>query len=261
MEVAKVAKELASGIFYYWHFPHVNGRPQERRVIDAWYEARCEFRKELRKKLMAREEWLDSPLLCEHAAQRFYGQRPKRDDRPEWASKCWLDWYEIRDKVVHETRARRVSDYLVTDAARWALENRGVVWYGMSEFGKWVSELSGLPLHGGGPGAEEALFKEKGDRSIIASIKSHGTGRDGLQMLFSRQLICQPPASNTQWAQTIARLWRDGQSDDVVLAWYYAHTEELKSAYETALRRAEYVRGTTGDASVLLREQGAGGAR
>lgn len=253
MEVIKVAKELASGVFYYWHFPHVNGAPQRRETIDEWYEARAEFKKELRGVLMDRQEWLDSPLLCEHAAQRHHGQRPKREDRPEWASKTWMRWWAVKDKVVHETRARRVSDYLVADAARWALERRGIVWYGMAEFGKWVAELSGLPLHGGGPGAEEALFKEKGDRSIIASIKSHGTGRDGLQMLFCEQLICQPPASNTQWAQTIARLWRDGQTEEAVRAYYYSHTAELKKAYETALRRAEYVRGTTGDTSVLLR--------
>jgi hypothetical protein len=253
MEVARVARELASGVFYYWHFPHVNGAPQRRETIDEWYEARAEFKKELRKVLMDREEWLDSPLLCEHAAQRHHGQRPKRDDRPEWASRTWMRWWAIKDKVVHETRARRVSDYLVADSARWALETRGVLWYGMAEFGKWVAELSGLPLHGGGPGAEEALFKEDGSRSIIASIKSHGTGRDGLQMLFCNQHLAQPPASNTQWAQTIARLWRDGQTEDVVRCSYYAHTEELRASYEKALRRAEYVRGTTRDTSVLLR--------
>lgn len=252
MEVAKVARELASGIFYRWRFDPIHGVPQRVEDIKEWKEARKDWNRELRRQLIDRQEWLDSPLLCEHAAQRFHGDRPRRDDRPEWGSMAWPRWRDIKGKVKPTVEACRVSDYLAVDAARWALEHTGIVWYGMVEFGQWVAELSSLPLHGGGPKAGDRLAKEVGDRSIIASIKSHGRGRDGLQALYCEQLIAQLPSSATMWEQLLGRLHRQGQDAPEVRAWYYAHTEEIKDALETALSRAGYVRGTLGSAQKLL---------
>jgi hypothetical protein len=260
--VAKVARELASGIFYRWRFDPIHGVPQKQADIDEWYQARRDYNRELRYFLADRKEWLDSPLLCEHAAQRYWGDRPKRDDRPEWASSGWPRWREIKDKVKPTVEPCRVSDYLAVDAARWACEHLGIVWYTMVEFGEWVSELSGLPLHGGGPDAGVRLIGgekkgkrykgEDGTRSIIASIKSHGRGRDGLQTLFSEQLVAQIPTSATMWEQLLGRLHRQGQDATEVRAWYYAHTDEIKGSFETALSRAGYVRGTLGSAQKLL---------
>lgn len=262
MQVAKCARELASGIFYRWRFDPIHGVPQKREDIKEWKEARKQWNSELRRQLFDRQEWLDSPLLCEHAAQRFHGDRPRREDRPEWESNNWPRWRDIKNKVKPTVEACRVSDYLAVDAARWALEHRGIVWYGMVEFGQWVSELSGLPMHGGGPDAGVRLtggkkngkiYKgEDGSRSIIASIKSHGRGRDGLQSLYFEQLIAQLPSSATMWEQLLGRLHRQGQDAPEVRAWYYAHTEEIKDALDTALSRAGYVRSTLGSAQKLL---------
>jgi hypothetical protein len=252
MQVAKCARELASGVFYRWRFPRINGVAQKRETIDEWFDARKDWNRELRRKLSAREEWLDSPLLCEHAAQRHYDQRPKRDDRPEWDSSSWLRWSAIKGRVVHETEAVRVSDYLALDAARWAHQYLGVVWYDLVEFGQWVAELSGLPLHGGGPKAGARIDREVGDHSIVASISSHGRGRDGLQALFSNQLVAQVPGSATRWQQLIARLARQGQEAAEVRVFHYDHTPEIRAAFEQALRRARYVRGTVGESQFLL---------
>lgn len=252
MQVAKVARELATGIFYRWRFDPINGVPQLRQDVDEWRDARKEWHRELRQKLFAREEWLDSPLLCEHAAQRFYGDRPKREDRPEWESATWQRYSKIKGKVVPTVQACRVSDYLVVDAARWATEHRGIVWYAMVEFGQWVAEISGLPLHGGGPKAGERIQNEAGNRSIIASIKSHGRGRDGLQAIYNEQLITQLPSSSTMNEQLLGRLHRQGQPEAEVRAWFYLHTKEIKDALEMALRRANYVRGTLGASQKLL---------
>lgn len=243
-QVAKVARELASGIFYRWRFDPINGVPQKQTDIDEWRAARKDFNCELRQQLKDREEWLDSPNLCEHAAQRFHGQRPKRPDRPEWNSSTWLRWSAIKDKVKHTTQGCRVSDYLVKDAAEWARTHLGIVWYGMVEFGEWVAHESGCPLHGGGPKAGELLEMETGNRTIIASIKSHGRGRDGLQALYSDQLIAQIPTSATMWEQVLGRLHRQGQDAAEVRAEYYAHTDEISAAMETALGRAGYIKGT-----------------
>ncbi len=262
-EVAKVCRELASGIFYRWRFPLIGGVPQRIVTIKEWKEARRDWHRELRAFLTKREEWLDSPHLCELAAQRYHGDRPKRDDRPEWASLTWPRWRDVKALVKYEVQGCRVSDYLAVDAANWALADLGIVWYGMVEFGQWVAELSGLPLHGGGPEAEARLIGgeykgktyrgEVGDRSIVASIKSHGRGRDGLQALFSRMLIAQPPSSATQFEQVLGRLERDGQQAPEVRADYYAHTPELAATIETAVLRAEYVQGTIRQTQKLLR--------
>lgn len=252
MSVAKCARELASGIFYRWRFDPINGVPQRKEDITEWLDARKDWNRELRRKLSTREEWLDSPHLCEHAAQRYHGDRPQRDDRPDWDAMTWPRWRKIKDKVHPTTEACRVSDYLAVDAARWSLENLGICWYAMQSFGIWVSELSGLPLHGGGPKAGERIQSEVGNRSIVASIKSHGRGRDGLQALYNNQLICQLPSSATMWEQLLGRLHRQGQDSPEVKAFFYAHTDEIKEALETALGRANYVRGTLGTQQKLL---------
>lgn len=252
MQVAKCARELASGIFNRWRFDPINGVPQLEEDIDEWLDARKDFNRELRYKLSKRDEWLDSPHLCEQAAMRFHGDRPPRDDRPVWGSTTWPRWRDIKTKVKPTTEACRVSDYLAVDAARWALEHNGIVWYAMVDFGKWVAELSGLPLHTGGPKAGERIQNEVGGRSIIASIQSHGRGRDGLQALFCEQLICQLPSSASMWEQCLGRLHRQGQSAAEVRAWFYAHTDEIRSALDTALGRANYVRGTLGAQQKIL---------
>lgn len=248
MSVAKCALEVACGLFYYWIFPR--GEPDA--LIDQWYEARRDYNGELRQRLKSREEYLDSPMLCELAAQRHWGDRAPDPRKPTWASQAWPRWRDIRDKVKPETRAHRISDYLARDAAEWALTNRGIVWYSMIEFGSWVSEISGLPLHGGGPGADERIKKEVGNRSIIASIKSHGRGRNGLQLLFADNLIVPFPSSSAMAEQLLGRTHRQEQMASVVRAVTYDHTEEMRGAIDQVLRRAQYVRNTIGASQKLL---------
>ncbi len=247
MAVAKCAQELACGLFYRWIFP----RGEATALIKEWLIARKDYNRELRKKLLDRREHMDSPLLCEHAAQRFWKDRPNADDLPEWQCFSWPRWRDIKALVKPQTEGVRVDDFLARDAAEWGLANRGIIWYGLVEFGTWVSELSGLTMHGGGPKAGKRIAAETGERSILCSIKSHGRGRDGLQRLFNDQLIANPPASATQWEQLLGRLHRQGQGSELVTALFYRHTDEIKAVVDQALRRAKYVEGTLGAAQKL----------
>ena len=202
--------------------------------------------------MLDRREFLDSPVNCEHAAQRYHDLRPKRDDRPEWASYAYPRWHEVKGLVKPKSEAVWIDDFLARDAAAWALEHRGVVWYGIVEFGRRVAELAGLPLHGGGPDAGTRLIGgrskktgktyagEDGSRSVICSIESHHRGRDGLQRLFQHQLIAQMVSSAKKLEQLFGRLHRQGQAQDV-FAEYYGHTDEIVAAVATARRRAEYI--------------------
>lgn len=269
LEIARCAWQLACGFYYRWTFPLINGEPQTIEQIEAWKAARKAWRRELRTRLRPRDTHLDSPHLCERAAVRAWAEHPGgrdidkvwtgADDLPRWKAETWPAWRDIKDTVEHRTEAVRLHPFLAEAAAAWGEANRGVIWYQHGAFGQWVAEISGLPLHGGGPNAGKAiadeirkqLSGEQPRRSIIASIKSHGTGRDGLQRIYSTQLIANPPSSATDWEQLLGRLHRILQTSPRVEAWFYRHTPELAAHVSQALVRALYVQGTLGSAQKL----------
>lgn len=248
LQVAKCARELACGFYYRWKYPR--GEPVD--LIERWFKARRAWHQELREKLKFRQEHMDSPLLCAKAAIRAY-QWPAYDGPlPTWRSNTWEEWRDIRDEVQPVPETVWVSDYLAQDAAAWATHNLGIVWYESDAFGRRVAELSGLPKHGGGPDAEARILAERGDRSLVVSIKSHGTGRNGLQWYFNNQLVANPPASGDMTEQLLARLHRIGQPKDEVHAAFYRHTPEMRDSIDKAVLHAKYVRGTTGNQQKLL---------
>ena len=245
-EVARSAREAACGFFYRWTFP----RGEKESEINAWLSARKAWNKELRAKLFTRDEYLDSPLLCEEAAIRAWNDEEK-EGLPSWRAVSWPAWSKVKGTVRPETEAVRLDPYLAQDAADWGLSKRGVIWYNYSALGNWIGELSGLPVHGGGPKSDVIIAREKGDRSIIASIHAHGTGRDGLQRLFSTQLITSPMSSAQGWEQLLGRLHRLGQDANLVTAEVYRHTREFKQSIDRAMSRALYVQETLGSSQKL----------
>jgi hypothetical protein len=246
LALSRCAHQLACGFYYRWIFP----KRESKEIIDEWFEARKEWRKELRQMLKQQLPHLDSPMLCAQAARRAWGEIEGDPNLPRWKAATWPRWKAIKGKVEPETEAVRLNPYLAEDAAAWAKENQGIIWYGHTAFGEWVAEISGLPLYGGGPKAD-LIMKEKGDQSIIASLPSHGRGRNGLQYKFSTQLIANVPSRATSWEQVLGRLHRPGQKALEVSAYFYSHTPELKKYLDTAFSRAEYVEGTIGSAQKL----------
>lgn len=237
VEVAQCARQLACGFYYRWRFP---GDPP-RAVIDRWFAARAAWHKELRKRLLDPSPHLDSPKLLMKAAIRFY--EGYAGALPTWASATWPEWRDVCRSVKHVTETVWVDDYLVRDAADWGLKNRGIVWYEHVAFGEAVARESGLELHRGGPDAEKRIRAVKGDRSIVASMGSHGEGRDGLQYLFDEQLVANPPSSGAEWEQLLGRLHRVGQESDEVTTHVYRHTAEMADAIDSALNLAKYIEG------------------
>ncbi len=252
MEQARYAQQIATGMFYRWIFP----RGESSSLIDKWFEARKAYRKEQRYKLFENEEFMDSPGNLEDAAMRFWGDAPTHDKEgkllPQWRCESWRAWRDVRELVQPKTQAVRLHDFLVQDAIEWATTNRGIVWYNMVEFAQWMGQLSGLTVHEGGPEAGRNLRRETGEQSIIASIKSHGRGRNGLQYLFNKQLVAQTPASARIYEQLLGRLHRQGQPEDLVTTLVYKHTSEVSRSFEQALRRAEYVKATMGQDQKIL---------
>lgn len=248
LEQAKCAREVACGFFYRWVFP----RGEPRALISEWYRLRKEWNSELRHKILRGEAQLDSAGLCEEAARRAHGDLPSDPNLPDWEADSWPAWRDIQDKVQPQPEAVRLHPFLAEDTAAWGTENTGIIWYANVEFAQWVAELSGLPVHGGGPGAEEAILKERGDRSIIASIKSHGRGRDRLQYVFHHQLLAQMLASSRGAEQLLGRLVRRGQKQKTVITEAYLHTSEVRGAFEQMLLRAQYVEELMGAGQKIL---------
>jgi len=248
MAIARAAQEVSTGVLYFWTFP----RGESRALIKEWMKCRRAYNREIREKTLEGVTYLDSAKLCEDAAMRFWGDLPKRDDRPEWRCEAWPAWKEIRDKVEPKTDSCVLHDFLCQDAAEWAMEKPGIVWYRMRALATKIQEITGLPIHDGGPKGGQRLMAERGDRSIICSIDSNGRGRDGLQLAFDRQLIINGPASATRWEQLIGRAHRRGQRSALVTSEIYLHTPELRKALDQAIRRSEYVRDILGANQKLL---------
>ena len=248
LDVISCARNVAAGFYEYWAWP----RGEAAELITEWMAARKVWNKALRSKLQEGKPHLDSPLLCFNAAERAWRTPAYEGDLPVWREPSWIDWSEIMSKAKPDPRVRWIDDYLAKDAAAWAVENVGIVWCQSRAFGLKVAQLAGLPYHAGGPTAESEILAEDGKRSIIASIDSHGTGRDGLQFRFNKQLIAEVPASSDRWEQLLGRLAREGQPADTIETEVYLHVSETQDAMIKAVRYAEYVEATTPNSQLLL---------
>jgi hypothetical protein len=247
---ARCARELACGFFYRWKWPRME--PVE--VIERWLAARKAWKQELRKKLQFSEPHLDSPLLAANAAIRYYDGY--RGPLPVWAASTWPEWAKVRDTARPETEAVWVDDFCVQDALAWAKEEPGIIWYEHAEFGEAVQRLAqkegfDLGFYGPGDEAAAAILGETGRRSVVASIRAHGTGRH-LQA-FARNLVANPPSDGGTWEQLLGRTHRDGQKADEVKVEVYRHTEEMREALDKARMLAGYIQGTMGNQQRLLR--------
>lgn len=246
LEVSKVCREIECGFFYRWRFP---GNPDPE-LVERWFAARKAWNREVRERLKNPIPHLDSPLLLANAAER--SRTGYTGDLPVWHSDAWEAWREVKDKVPHTTEAVWLDKYLAKAAAEWALKHRGIVWYDLSALGHAISEISGLPLHGGGPLAGPRIMAERGDRSIVASIDSHATGRDGLQYLFHQQLVVNPLPSGDLWEQLLGRLHRLGQKSDEVITYVPRHISTMRDTLDKALERAKFIEGVTTSQQRLL---------
>jgi len=261
-EVTAAAKEVAAGFYNFWAFPkHPCSCPTDAtskqrcdqcQLIDEWFLRRKAWNKELRNRLMRPAPHLDSSALCANAAERAWRNPPYDGGLPVWSAETWQLWAEIKDKVESDPRHKWIDEYLAQDAANWALEHTGIVWYHSRAFGKKVSQLAGIPFHDGGDGAEARILAEKGDRSIVASISSHSEGRDGLQFKFCKQLVAEPPSSGKGWDQLLGRLAREGQEADCIETWCYRHVPEFSDAFAKAITLAEFDEEMSPTQSLLL---------
>jgi hypothetical protein len=229
----RYARQLAAGFYYKWVWP----RGETQQVRTAWLDARKAWNREVMNFLTYRAKpGIDSPLLLAKACA---------DGRI--SSMNYERWAALKDSAKPEVEAVWLNDYLIQDAVKWGQENVGIVWYEHASLGIEIAKAGGFPLFG--PGAD-TILKERGTRTIVASIKAHGTGKN-LQC-FSQNLVTTAPTSGTVWEQLLGRTHRPGQEADEVTFDVYRHTIELRAAMTKAVRDAHYQQDTTGNRQKLL---------
>lgn len=246
LQAVQCARQLACCFFHRWRYPR--GEPPE--LILKWFEKRQAWNREVREMLKRPREHLDSPGLLENAARRAYQRPPYQGPLPVWNSETWPEWQDWRDAVFHETETVWLSDFVVQDAARWALESPGIVWVEFPELGERIARVARIPYFGGGPDASREILKETGARSIVASIKAHATGKN-LQA-FRRNLVANPPADGGLWEQLLGRTHREGQTAKLVEVEVYAHTQDYAGALQKAREYAAFTEQTSGNLQRLM---------
>lgn len=257
LEKSDCCKAISCGYYYYWAFPRAT--PEERAeggLIDKWYAARKPFNKELRAKTSMGEAHLDSRKLCEEAAERAWRIPRYQGDLPVWPSVTWPEWAAIKDLVYYEPKVKWVDDFLARAAAKWATENRGIVWVECRELGMRIAELAGIGFHCGGPKAEELLAAEDGSRSIVSTLAANGESTDGLQYKFCKQLVLEIPSSGDRWEQLLGRLVREGQPADEVETYVPLHTSEMRDALRSAYRLSQFLEAVTSNKQLMLSADG-----
>jgi len=226
-------RQLAAGFYYRWVWP----KGESAQVRANWTEARKAWNREVANFLTYRaQKGIDSPMLYAKACAEG-----------RLSSMNYERWAAVRNTAKPEVEAVWLDEYLVDDAVAWGNHAPGIVWYEHASLGAAISRKGGFPLFG--PGAE-GILKERGTRTIVASIKAHGTGKN-LQG-FSRNLVTTSPTSGTVWEQLLGRTHRPGQEADEVTVDVYRHTLEMRSAVNKALRDADYQQTTTGNRQKLL---------
>lgn len=231
MAFHRVARQLACGFYYKWDWP--GGQPDHE-----WLEARANWHREVRDFLKRRSApGMDSPLLLANAASAG-----------RWKSEHWAAWAQVKDRPAPPVTPVWFSDALLADV-RIQIEEWGeeplIVWYEHDAVGKRLAEL-GLTVFGAG----NVKPQESRERVIACSIRAHGTGKN-LQH-YSQNLLLYCPASGVTWEQLLGRTHRPGQEAGEVIARVYLHTDELETAFETAIKSAAYIQQTTGQKQKLL---------
>ena len=232
LAVSRTAKQMAAGFWYKWRWgPDGPDYP--------WLDARAEWHRQLRAELDAgRCEGYDSPMLVTNALRR----RMEQGDDGGYLGLALREWDVERERRPQPPPTDTVwlSDYLVADAAKWLDEQAepALLWYSSRAMAQGLADAGVHVILAGEPVPLEGFDK------LALSIKSHGTGLDGLQR-WSRQLIVQPPSSGEMWEQLLGRLHRPGQESEIVRTFVYAHVKELRDPWRAALENARMLQRTT----------------
>lgn len=231
LALSRYARQVAAGIWLKRVWPR--GEPKS--LQDEWLEAKQEWSREVRAHCKLAIPGQDSELLCAQAAATG-----------RWNSGTWERWAAVKPLAKPSSEAIWISEFMVHDALAWGAKEPGIIFYNHKDFGRRIAELGNLPLYG----ADTDPGNEQGDRTIVASVHSQGTGKN-LQK-FYRAYVSTLSSSQERWEQLLARIHRKGQTADQCSVYLPLHTEEMRGALESALELARRDLGVSGASQRLL---------
>ncbi|CAK9074182.1 Uncharacterized protein (Fragment) [Durusdinium trenchii] len=259
--------ELAAGFYNQLTWPEVEALAARRNVsireaegliagAKLHHTALQSYHRELREFFKESPPGLDTPREVGRSMSQHGDRYVPTSVYAAWRDVKELDFDGRPDR---EASAIRVCDYKIQHAVEWAkqLKGRGgLIWVWHQEVGTWVTEAlaeAGLdPVHcAAGPKAGRVIESigdpvqgGKGDRIVVASIGSHGTGRN-LQA-FQEQLVLQFPRDAKLAEQMIGRTHRNGQEADHLDVTTCITVEHDELVLAAVINDAIYIQQTTG---------------
>jgi hypothetical protein len=221
------ARELALGFYYIWEPPPPRYWMDARK---AWYQ--------FARKILSHSRTLDSEKQV----------RLAHPEVPEL-----LEWLRVRDEFKPTTVPVWLDDSVLAFCARWADENRGIVWTDHVHFGERLARDYGLSYYGreGLDATGRYIENHPAGEPLVASMQSNAEGRN-LQYSWSTALITSCPANGLQMEQLLSRLHREGQEADEVQFDLITLCAEHVGAFWQAMSDSRYVQDAMGAPQKIL---------
>ncbi len=226
----RTREELSCGFFYSWDFGET---PKD--VVQAWRSARSAWAKAQNGFLMARSRpGLDSPALL---VRTLEAGEPKAGSNPElrikWnAAKVVLSEFQAWKKVENTCNPRQqttwIDDSWLEGVFAWAERERGLVWFTHDAVGAKLAQR--MTVYQDGGMLINAIPGLRGTDPLALSVKSCGTGVDGLQRIYYKQLLACGMAQAAALEQLLGRLDRPGQTRAIETDYFERDKEALEQA-------------------------------
>jgi hypothetical protein len=231
----RAGQQLSIGVYYRWAWERVGGRDEE------WIDARKEWARLVRRELEHRAAPnYDSPGLVAKAVEADIAQA--RETSVSHLGSAYVAWRRVADRYnVNDLREHVwLSDWFVrhvVEQAR-ACNRPAIVWY-YTQAAEDALRACGLPCYGAGSDPPSVA------ETCAVSWRRHGEGAN-LQELFADMYYLEFPSSGVQAEQSLARLHRNGQLADEVVAHVYTHTGPFRRNLRSARAKAEFLTKTQG---------------
>lgn len=246
IELWRHLREMSCGFYYRW-----NPMPPKE-----WLDARRNWAREVREVLRTNRSGLDSESQIRRAVleeRRAFtaGEITKSARKYQEADEALLIWQQIEPSFKPNTEAVWRSSKVLEFCQEWMRTEKGIVWVEHTEFGRRLSEVSGIPYYqkGGLNAVGKPIEDHPPGTTLIASIASNAEGRN-LQA-WDNNLITSSPTSGALWEQLLGRTHRDGQESDEVSATLVVSLDVQAAAFERARGDARFISDTTGQEQKL----------
>ncbi len=234
LDKARAMRELAMGFYYYWDWP--DGEVDKEYVLAKkyWDGAVRQYLKSYAR------EGVDSPWLVEQYVRESVAAG--KDISPDLIH-CLEEWDKQRHKPKPPTKAAWLDFSVIIAAAEWSKNNEGYIWFGPRAVGEALQAF-GIPTFW------EGLPDSEVHRRCALSIKVYNKGKNF--QAWDNQLFMCVPSDARLWEQALGRQHRHGQKSPRVRATIMQHVWVMRRAWRTALTRAMYIQGSTGQMQRLV---------